>query len=291
MSSNEAAFLHVLTRIADALEQQKPQAATTPQTLNLHMADTWLWHGETRYLQPIARMSSVPLALLQGLEHIRNILHDNTAQFAKGLPANNALLWGARGMGKSSLVKAVFQDVYNMNPGILALIEVHRDEIATLPILISLIAKHPTKRFIIYCDDMSFEREDAAYKSLKTVLDGSIAGKPENIVIYATSNRRHLLPRDMSENQNRAIHVNEDTEEKVSLSDRFGLWLGFYSCDMDTYLKMVDGYARFFRLEPPANFHALAMEWAATRGGRSGRVAWQFITDIAGRQGKAVKLQ
>lgn len=289
MSSNEAAFLHVLTRIADALEQQRPPSE---QPINLHMADTWLWHGETGYLQPIARMTSMPLPLLQGVEHIRNILRDNTIQFAKGLPANNALLWGARGMGKSSLAKAVFQDVYNMNPGVLALVEVHRDDIATLPLLISRISKHPTKRFILFCDDLSFEKEDAAYKSLKTVLDGSIAGKPENIVLYATSNRRHLLPRDISENDRRSIHANEDAEEKVSLSDRFGLWLGFYSCDMDTYLKMVDGYARFFRLEVnPTNFHNLAMEWAATRGGRSGRVAWQFITDFAGRQGKTLKLQ
>lgn len=282
---SEAAILETLKRIADALERLSP-IAEAPADLNT--ADAWIWNGVRFNLEPVITLPALPLSLLQGLEHVRDILLANTRQFSNGLPANNALLWGARGMGKSSLVKSVFQEIAAAQPGVLKLIEIHREEVGTLPRLLSLLAQDKTHRFILFCDDLSFDAEDEGYKSLKAVLDGSIAGRPDNVILYATSNRRHLMPRDMIENERKtAIHPGESVEEKVSLSDRFGLWLGFYACDQDTYLAMVDAYAAHFRLgTPKGNIHAQAIEWAATRGARSGRVAWQFITDLAGKQGK-----
>lgn len=284
---SEAALLETLKRIADALERLSPVAE--PQA-DVNSADAWIWNGAESTLEPVASLPSLPLRLLQGVEHVRDILLTNTRQFAEGLPANNALLWGARGMGKSSLVKAVFQELLPQHKGTLGLIELHRDEIDTLPQLLSLLAQHSSNRFILFCDDLSFDAEDEGYKSLKTVLDGSIAGRPENVILYATSNRRHLMPREMIENERKtAIHPGESVEEKVSLSDRFGLWLGFYACDQETYLAMVDAYAAHFGLQDAA-LHAEAIEWAATRGARSGRVAWQFITDLAGRKKQSLSL-
>lgn len=281
MTENPA-LLNVLTRIADALDRLTPLPEAE---VNLNHAHAWIWYGSSENLEPVEKLHALPLNLLHGIDHIRDILLANTLQFAKGLPANNALLWGARGMGKSSLVKSIFAKICESTDFPLSLIEIHRDEIATLPALLHKL-RGSERRFILYCDDLSFDKDDASYKSLKTVLDGSIAGRPQHVVFYATSNRRHLMPRDMMENERRtAIHASEGAEEHISLSDRFGLWLGFYSCDQPSYLAMVDSYAEYFGLAVE-NLHAQALEWASTRGSRSGRVAWQFITDLAGRENK-----
>ncbi|ASY68712.1 ATP-binding protein [Sinorhizobium fredii] len=247
-------------------------------------ADCFVWAPAARHLQPVARPNRIDLSLITGVDHVRDILFDNTLRFAEGYPANNVLLWGARGMGKSSLVKAVHAKVARDSGSGLKLVEVHREDIASLPALMDILRQAPMP-VIIFCDDLSFDHDDTSYKSLKAVLDGGVEGRPANVVLYATSNRRHLLPRDMMENeQSTAINPSEAVEEKVSLSDRFGLWLGFYKCSQDDYLAMVDGYARYFRLPvEPETFHAEALEWATTRGSRSGRVAWQFIQDLAGR--------
>jgi predicted AAA+ superfamily ATPase len=283
---SEHALLPILSRIADALERLSPK---TDKFFSLNDANCWIWHGEDQMLEPVNDLKPIPLSLLQGIEHVRDILHMNTEQFANGLPANNALLWGARGMGKSSLVKAIFASI-SINIPQLCLIEVQRDELDTLPALLHIL-KISERRYILFCDDMSFDAEDSSYKSLKTVLDGSIAGRPDNVIFYATSNRRHLMPRDMMENERRtAIHPGEGVEEKVSLSDRFGLWLGFHSCNQDDYLNMIDAYASYFELTSNQQLHRDALEWATTRGSRSGRVAWQFITDHAGKQGKNLKI-
>jgi uncharacterized protein len=276
----------VLTRIADALER----LTIIPSSIsNLHMSDAFIWDGEAQQLESV-NLCAVPLQLLHGIDHVRDILLANTRQFAQGLPANNALLWGARGMGKSSLVKAIFQELKTEGCGALAIIELHHDELHTLPVLLQAL-QESERQFILFCDDLSFDKDDASYKSLKSVLDGSIAGKPDNVVFYATSNRRHLMPRDMMENERAtAIHAGEGVEEKVSLSDRFGLWLGFYGCDQQEYLAMVDSYAAHFAITTGKNdLHRAALEWATTRGGRSGRVAWQFITDCAGKEKIALK--
>ncbi|CCE95757.1 ATP-dependent protease subunit [Sinorhizobium fredii HH103] len=247
-------------------------------------ADCFVWAPAARHLQPVARPNRIDLSLITGVDHVRDILFDNTLRFAEGYPANNVLLWGARGMGKSSLVKAVHAKVARDSGSGLKLVEVHREDIASLPALMDILRQAPMP-VIIFCDDLSFDHDDTSYKSLKAVLDGGVEGRPANVVLYATSNRRHLLPRDMMENeQSTAINPSEAVEEKVSLSDRFGIWLGFYKCSQDDYLAMVDGYARYFRLPvEPETFHADALEWATTRGSRSGRVAWQFIQDLAGR--------
>ncbi|AWI56979.1 ATP-binding protein [Sinorhizobium fredii] len=249
-----------------------------------NVADCFVWAPAARHLQPVARPNRIDLSLITGVDHVRDILFDNTLRFADGYPANNVLLWGARGMGKSSLVKAVHAKVARDSGSGLKLVEVHREDIASLPALMDILRQAPMP-VIIFCDDLSFDHDDTSYKSLKAVLDGGVEGRPANVVLYATSNRRHLLPRDMMENeQSTAINPSEAVEEKVSLSDRFGLWLGFYKCSQDDYLAMVDGYARYFRLPvEPETFHADALEWATTRGSRSGRVAWQFIQDLAGR--------
>ncbi len=273
----------LLRRIAEALERLAPPVLVPP---NLDAAEAFVWHPERLTLAPVPRVARVELALLQGIGQQKGILLENTQRFAAGLPANNAMLWGARGMGKSSLVKAVHAQVNKERPDSLTLIEIHREDIRTLPVLLNLL-RGQSRRCIILCDDLSFEREDADYKALKSVLDGGIEGRPETVLFYATSNRRHLMPRDMTENERAvAIHPGEAVEEKVSLSDRFGLWLGFHNGDQDTFFAMVEGYAAAYNLPLTTQaLRAAAVEWSVTRGGRSGRVAWQFIQDIAGRLG------
>jgi predicted AAA+ superfamily ATPase len=281
-------LLPVLIRIADALDRLAPAASSAPR---LEGADAFVWHpsplpGGAGTLAPVDVVSRVDLTLLQGIDRARDLLLENTRRFAAGLPANNAMLWGARGMGKSSLVKAAHAAVNGVSPGSLALVEIAREDIATLPVLLTALRASP-RRCLVFCDDLSFERQDADYKALKSVLDGGIEGRPANVLFYATSNRRHLMPRDMIENeQSTAINPGEATEEKVSLSDRFGLWLGFHNCDQATFLRMVDAYAAAWRLPiGPEALHQAAVEWSVTRGARSGRVAWQLIQDLAGRLG------
>jgi predicted AAA+ superfamily ATPase len=275
----------LLARIAEALERIAPAAAAAP---DLSSADAFVWHpgggGVAPRLSPVSTVAAVPIALLRGVDRQKAILLDNTLRFARGLPANNAMLWGARGMGKSSLVKAAHADANATHPGSLVLIEIHREEIRSLPELLNLL-RAEQRRCLVFCDDLSFEREDADYKALKSVLDGGIEGRPPNVLFYATSNRRHLMPRDMIENERSgAIYGQESVEEKVSLSDRFGLWIGFHTCDQDTFFAMVEGYAAAHGLDvPPERLRAEAVEWSVTRGSRSGRVAWQFIQDLAGR--------
>jgi len=277
-------LLPVLTRIADALERLAP---TGDSQNDLGTADAFVWHADRRWLQPVPRVNRVELDLLQGIERVRDILLDNTRRFANRLPANNALLWGARGMGKSSLVKAAHAQVNAEIPEPILLVEIHREDIDTLPGLLAII-KESGRRAIVFCDDLSFDYDDTSYKSLKAVLEGGIEGRPDNVIFYATSNRRHLMPRDMVENErSTAINPAEAVEEKVSLSDRFGLWLGFHNCDQDTYFAMVEGYAKAHRLEvEPDQLRKEAAEWAVTRGSRSGRVAWQYVQDLAGRLGQ-----
>nr|WP_246463034.1 ATP-binding protein [Nitrospirillum iridis] len=279
-------MLPLLARIADALDRLAPPP---PAPLDLHAADAFVWHAEGDTLSPVPEVSKVDIGLLQGVQRQRDTLLENTRRFALGLPANNALLWGARGMGKSSLVKSVHAAVNEAagqpaGHGPLALVEIHREDIPSLPRLLAVV-RGSDRRFVLFCDDLSFTNDDAHYKSLKAVLEGGVEGRPANVVFYATSNRRHLMPRDMIDNErSTAINPSEAVEEKVSLSDRFGLWLGFHNCDQDTYFAMVDGYAAALGLTVPAEeLHARAVEWAVTRGNRSGRVAWQFIQDIAGQ--------
>ncbi len=283
-------MLALAQRIADALERLAPPP---PETPDLTAADAFVWAPEAQALRPVPKVSRVEIDLLQGVDQQKAIIMENTARFAAGMPANNAMLWGARGMGKSSLVKAAHAKANAERPGSLVLIEIHREDISTLPDLLRLLRrtdlKGGSRRCLIFCDDLSFEREDADYKALKSVLDGGIEGRPANVLFYATSNRRHLMPRDMIENErSTAIHAGEAIEEKVSLSDRFGLWVGFYPCDQDVFFAMIDGYAAAMKLPIGSEaLHAEAVEWSVTRGSRSGRVAWQFIQDIAGRLGVA----
>jgi predicted AAA+ superfamily ATPase len=274
----------LLARIADALERLAPPP---PQTADLKAADAFVWNADRGALDPVNDVSRVDLSLLKGVDHVRDLLIDNTRRFARGLPANNALLWGARGMGKSSLVKAAHASINRDQPHSLILIEIHREDIESLPLLMAQLRGRP-EHILIFCDDLSFDHDDTSYKSLKAVLDGGIEGRPENVLFYATSNRRHLMARDMIENErSTAINPSEAVEEKVSLSDRFGLWLGFHNCSQDEYLNMVNGYAAHYGLKIDAEaLRAGAVEWSATRGSRSGRVAWQFIQDLAGRLGQ-----
>ena len=248
-------------------------------------AQAFVWHVEPDRLTPVHRVNRIDLALLHGIDRARETLLQNTRQFARGLPANNALLWGARGMGKSSLVKAVHAAVAAETPG-LKIVEVQREDLPSIGRLLGLLRGAPA-RFVLFCDDLSFSHDDEHYKSLKAVLDGGVEGRPDNVVFYATSNRRHLMPRDMIENErSSAINPSEAVEEKVSLSDRFGLWLGFHACSQDEYLAMVRGYCAAFGIEIEDDaLRAEAIEWQATRGARSGRVAWQFVIDLAGRKG------
>ncbi len=274
-------ILAELRRLANAVERL---AGPAPETNDWTAADCFVWSPARLHLQPVRRPNRIALKLIRGVDRVRDILHENTVRFAEGFAANNVLLWGARGMGKSSLVKAVHEDVRRESGVSLKLVEVHREDIASLPTLLDLLKDTP-HRVIVFCDDLSFDHDDTAYKSLKAALDGGVEGRPDNVLFYATSNRRHLLPRHMMENeQSTAINPSEAVEEKVSLSDRFGLWLGFHKCGQEDYLKMIDGYADHFKLPlDREKMHAEALEWATTRGARSGRVAWQYIQDLAGR--------
>jgi uncharacterized protein len=276
----------LLERIAEALERLAPSSAAAT---DFAAAEAFVWHAKPAELQPVANVNRIALSLLKGIDRSRDTLIDNTTRFASGLPANNALLWGARGMGKSSLVKAVHAAVAAAQPADappLKLIEIHREDIESLPELMRLV-RDRSERFILFCDDLSFDAGDASYKSLKAALEGGVEGRPDNVVFYATSNRRHLMPRDMLENEHStAINPSEAVQEKVSLSDRFGLWLGFHNCSQDDYLAMVAGYVAHFGVPAAeAGWRAEALEWATTRGSRSGRVAWQFVQDLAGRKG------
>ncbi len=275
----------LLTRIAEALERLAP---AKPAPAELAGYSAFVWHAVPPELEPVPRVNRVDLSLLRGIDLTRDILIENTERFARELPANNALLWGARGMGKSSLVKAAHHAVNAASGGLLKLVEIHREDIESLPVLMNIIRRNPDFRFIVFCDDLSFDADDTSYKSLKAALDGGIEGRPANMIFYATSNRRHLLPRDMIENErSTAINPSEAVQEKVSLSDRFGLWLGFHNCSQDEFLAMVEGYATHHGLKvDPATLRAGAIEWQATRGSRSGRVAWQYIQDLAGRLGQ-----
>jgi len=283
-----SSLLPALTRIAEALERLAPPPAAAP---DLTGADAFIWHPEpVARLSPVPKVAAVPIDLLQGVDRQKEILMENTLRFARGFSANNAMLWGARGTGKSSLVKAAHGAANAEVPGSLALIEIHREDIKTLPELLRFL-RAGTRRCLVFCDDLSFEREDADYKALKSVLDGGIEGRPVNVLFYATSNRRHLMSRDMIENErSAAIHGSEAIEEKVSLSDRFGLWIGFHNASQDTFFAMIEAYAQHFGLKVPfEELHAQAVEWSVTRGSRSGRVAWQFIQDLAGRLGVKIE--
>ena len=271
-----------LRRIAEALERMRPAPVLLP---DFAAVDALIWHADPDRLEAVARVNRIDLALLLAIDRARDILLANTLQFAAGLPANNALLWGARGMGKSSLVKAVHGEVVARGFGVI-LVEIQREDLPSIGRLLALLRTVPS-RFLLYCDDLSFSHDDTHYKSLKAVLDGGIEGRPDNVVLYATSNRRHLMPRDMIENErSTAISPSEAVEEKVSLSDRFGLWLGFHPCSQDEYLAMIRGYCDAYGIAiEAAALRAEAIEWQATRGSRSGRVAWQYVTDLAGRRG------
>ena len=274
-----------LNRIALALERMSPAPLHTP---SFSEAEAFLWHTSPDRLEAITQVSRVDLDLLVGIDRSRDTLLENTFRFARGMPANNALLWGARGMGKSSLVKAVHAEIVRQGLP-LKVVELQREDLPSVTRLLALLRNAPYQ-FLLFCDDLSFSHDDQHYKSLKAVLDGGIAGRPENVIFYATSNRRHLMPRDMIENESSSsINPGEAVEEKVSLSDRFGLWLGFHSCDQDQYLQMIKGYCKAHGLFPDLDvLHAEAIEWQATRGSRSGRVAWQFFVDLAGRHGVAL---
>jgi predicted AAA+ superfamily ATPase len=289
---DSAAVLRALQDIAEKLGRLSPPP---PQAPDFAASDAFVWHPAAHELTPVRRVNRVEMILLKGIDRVRDTLIENTERFARGLPANNALLWGARGMGKSSLVKAAHATVsgeVGVGPdgGQLKLIEIHREDIESLPELMTLLRSTP-HRFIVFCDDLSFDTDDTTYKSLKAVLEGGIEGRPDNVIFYATSNRRHLMPREMMDNERAtAINPGEAVEEKVSLSDRFGLWLGFHRCTQDEYLEMVNGYVSHYGVPADAEtLRADALEWATTRGSRSGRVAWQFVQDLAGRKGVTLR--
>lgn len=280
-----------LVRIADALERIAPPVA---EKTDFYAADAFVWNARATALKPVPNVNRVDISLLQGIDQVRDILLQNTLQFANGYAANNALLWGARGMGKSSVVKAIHAHVNATAQDSrqkLKFVEIHREDIESLPELMNELARQDL-RFLLFCDDLSFDTDDTSYKALKAALDGGIEGRPENLLLYATSNRRHLMPRDMIENErSTAINPSEAVEEKVSLSDRFGLWLGFHKCNQDDYLGMVRGYIAHFEIDvSEEDWRPAALEWATTRGYRSGRTAWQFIQDLAGKKKVALKL-
>lgn len=276
-----------LDRLAALIERAVPPPRPVS---DIEAADAFVWQAERGFLQPVPKVNRVEMMLLKGIDRVRDILAENTERFARGLPANNVLLWGARGMGKSSLVKASHASINAVlaaeGKPAMKLVEIHREDISTLPELMALV-RTADRRFILFCDDLSFDADDTDYKSLKAALDGGVEGRPDNVVFYATSNRRHLLPRDMMENErSTAINPHEAVEEKVSLSDRFGLWLGFHKCSQDDYLAMVRGYVAHFGLPiEDERLVAESLEWSTTRGARSGRVAWQYVNDLAGRLG------
>lgn len=271
-----------LTQAVEALGDGHQIAAP-----DLDAGEAFVWHPEGSELSPVQKVNRVEMPLLKGIDRVRDILKENTERFARGLPANNVLLWGARGMGKSSLVKAAQAEINKTGEHDLKLIEIHREDINSLPVLLNLL-RGRKERVILFCDDLSFDHDDSSYKSLKAALDGGVEGRPDNVIFYATSNRRHLLPRDMMENErSTAINPSEAVEEKVSLSDRFGLWLGFHKCSQDEYLEMVFGYVDHFKIMGDRDeIRQEALEWATTRGARSGRVAWQFVQDLAGKSGR-----
>ncbi|MCT4657093.1 MAG: ATP-binding protein [Cohaesibacter sp.] len=292
MSASELkSIVKSLKKIHKVLERAVPEKA--PKS-DLGQADGFVWHKDPApYLQPVQSINRVDLSLLQGIDRNRDMVLENTRRFANGFPANNALLWGARGMGKSSLVKAAHAQVNEEKSGAgsnLKLIEISREDIESLPTLMNIL-RGRSERCILFCDDLSFDSGENAYKSLKAILDGGIEGRPENVLFYATSNRRHLMPRDMIENErSTAINPGESVQEKVSLSDRFGLWIGFHNCSQDDYLDMINGYVAAYGIEEDADeLRASALEWSITRGSRSGRVAWQFIQDLAGRKGVVLR--
>jgi predicted AAA+ superfamily ATPase len=276
-----------LQRIADALERIAPPLPSGHS--DLREADAFVWHPPAQF-EPVENVHALPLSLIRGIDLQKQILWENSERFTLGHAANNALLWGARGTGKSSLVKAVHRELAQKYPGRIALLEIAREDIGSLPQLIQRLNGQP-RRFLLLCDDLSFDSEDSTYKSLKSVLEGGLRGRPENVLFYATSNRRHLIPREMMENEQRAaLHGGEVIDEKVSLSDRFGLWLGFHHMEQATYLAIIESYLKHFALVyPPAQWQAEAIEWSRTRGSCSGRVAWQYITDLAGRLGKPLR--
>jgi predicted AAA+ superfamily ATPase len=283
----EKDLLPVLQSIAESLQRLAPQAA---RSNDLDASEAFVWQAEG-WLEPVQTVSRVHIALLRGIDRAKEMLIENTERFAKGLPANNALLWGARGTGKSSLVKATHAQINERGKSKLKLIEIHREDLISLPKLLGIIRNSPKHRCIIFCDDLSFDTADTSYKSLKAVLEGGIEGRPTNVIFYATSNRRHLMAREMIENErSTAINPSEAVEEKVSLSDRFGLWIGFHNCDQDTFFAIIEGYAETFKLPiETQELRRQAIEWQMTRGARSGRVAWQFIQDLAGRLGKTIE--
>jgi uncharacterized protein len=289
MNVQEPVLAGLIERIVRALERIAPPRALKP---DFAAADAFVWQADGERFLPVTEVNRVPLALLKGVDRMRDTLLANTMRFAQGLPANNALLWGARGMGKSSLVKAVHGEIGRTarqhHAGALKLVEIHREDIGSLPRLLAHLRGAPEHRFILFCDDLSFEARDTSYKSLKAVLEGGIEGRPAHVLFYATSNRRHMLAREMLENErSTAITPSEAVEEKVSLSDRFGLWIGFHQCSQDDYLAMLQGYAEHYGLGvADAELQQESLAWALQRGSRSGRVAWQFIQDLAGRLGK-----
>lgn len=290
--SDTAAILEQLQRLTNAIERLTPPLPKAP---DIKAADAFVWQPPGT-LHPVPHVNRVEMGLLRGIDRLRDTLADNTQRFANGLPANNALLWGARGMGKSSLVKAVHAEINGRRQSDslpLKLVEIHREDIETLPALMGIL-RADAHRFIVFCDDLSFDSDDTSYKSLKAVLEGGIEGRPVNVIFYATSNRRHLLPRDMMENErSTAINPGEAVEEKISLSDRFGLWLGFHKCSQDEYLEMINTYADEFKLSDKIDaeqMRAEALEWSTTRGARSGRTAWQYISDLAGRMGVRIEM-
>ena len=284
MNMTDTNTTELLTRIADALDRIAPKAVTTEIPADAY---AFTWQAETSRLERVADINRLDIEQLIGINRSRDTLLENTRRFAEGYPANNALLWGARGMGKSSLVKAVHGTIAAETEGKLVLVEIHREDLSSLPQLLAVLRDSP-RRFILFCDDLSFDANDTTYKSLKAMLEGGIEGRPKNVIFYATSNRRHLMPRDMIENESSTgINPAEAVEEKVSLSDRFGLWLGFHNCDQDAFFEMLDGYVARYDLDiDQKTLRAEAIEWSMTRGARSGRVAWQYIQDLAGRQRK-----
>ena len=279
----------ILNRIAEALERISPNI---DEKIDLSKSDGFVYDDSLKNLKPVKKISRVPIQLLKGLENQKDILLKNTKNFANNLPANNALLWGAKGTGKSSLVKSVHAEINSQNNEKIKLIEIHREDINNLPYLLSKLADYNENKFILLCDDLSFDAGENTYKSLKSVLDGGIEGKPDNIIFYATSNRRHLMPRDMIENErSTSINPSEAVEEKVSLSDRFGLWIGFHNISQDIYLDIIYGYVKEFELNiDNPTLRSKALEWSITRGARSGRVAWQFILQLAGELNKKINL-
>ena len=279
----------ILNRIAEALERISPNI---DEKIDLSKSDGFIYDDSLKNLKPVKKISRIPIQLLKGLENQKDILLKNTQNFANNLPANNALLWGAKGTGKSSLVKSVHAEINIQNNEKIKLIEIHREDINNLPYLLSKLADYNENKFILLCDDLSFDAGENTYKSLKSVLDGGIEGKPDNIIFYATSNRRHLMPRDMIENErSTSINPSEAVEEKVSLSDRFGLWIGFHNISQDIYLDIIYGYVKEFELNiDNLTLRSKALEWSITRGARSGRVAWQFILQLAGELNKKINL-